>query len=112
MQKSSNFTKEHKTATVILFIVLFFLTTSIISFFKSRSAHYFGNVVSTTPVQLVIADKKFGTREFFITDKTRIRSGKKVQETLSIGQEVFVVARDVSTSSLEALEIRVFEPRD
>ena len=99
-------------AGAVLAIFSFFIITSAVSFFRFRAAHYFGTVTNITNQQLVIADKKVGTREFIITDKTQIRSGKKVQDNLSVGQDVMIVAKQVGTSSLEALEIRVFEPRN
>lgn len=73
--------------------------------------HYFGRVTQISAEHVVIADKKFGVRTFLITPNTNFRLGAKKTQELKIGQEVFIVGKAVGQEDIQALEIRIFDPK-
>lgn len=73
--------------------------------------HYFGMITQMSAEQVVIADKKFGTRTFAITPHTNFRLGPKKTQELKVGQEVFIVGKDYGQGQIEAIEIRIFDPK-
>lgn len=111
MEKIISFIKKHSLTSTLILVLLIFAISSLASLAKYRSAHYFGTVTSMSQNTLTIADKQAGDRNFLITNKTKVRAGRKDDQTLQLGQDVFVVARRVGTTSLEALEIRIFAER-
>lgn len=102
-------THDKLFTTVLFAIFIFFAITATTSFFKNRSMHYFGTISQLSEKQLVISDKKFGERTFFLTSSTNIRLGAKSTQKLQVGQDVFVVAKGVEQDRAEALEIRIFD---
>lgn len=74
--------------------------------------HYFGTITQINAEQVIIVDKKFGARTFTITPNTNFRLGPKKAQKLKVGQEVFIVGKEVVQGQIEAIEIRIFDPKN